>query len=459
MGAGPVSLAEALALAGWGPRDLVAAINDRLTDPSRRLDPTAAYSWIRRGYLPYEPIPSVVASVLSQRLGYPVTVEQLWPDRAHRGQPTLPATAGLDQLQTVDDALEAVDELTAWGIAGRHRVVGAGGPDLLAVVDGLRCAPRSRRRRNARERVLDAQVDLIAVHLTGLRRLDDRYGGAALSLRYVTGELRSVLELARAVDYHHPLGRRLLVHAADLAQLVGWLHFDAGSSGAAERYLLLSLSICRALPDPGRESNVLGMLAYVSASAGQGATATQIAAVGSRVCPDEPLPRARILNRVATAAAAAGDLAGFRQAADEANKHLAGADDEPPDYLYYLDCDQLAAETGQGLVLLAERVGPYRRKLLEEAVTLLEPLTRRGARPGYPRSALLHAAALARAHLLRNEPEPAVAAVQAALTRLTEVRSLRGIECLRRLRTLLARRRARVVVQFLPELDDALAGV
>lgn len=459
MGAGPVSLAEALALAGWGPRDLVAAINDRLTDPSRRLDPTAAYSWIRRGYLPYEPIPSVVASVLSQRLGYPVTVAQLWPDRAHRGQPTLPATSGLDQLRTVDDVLEAVDELTVWGIAGAHRVVGAGSSDLLAVLDGLRCTTQGRRRRATRERVLEAQVNLIAGHLLGLRRLDDRYGGAALSLRYVTGELRSVLELIREADYHHPLGRRLLVHATDLAQLVGWLHFDASSPGAAERYLLLSLGICRALADAGRESNVLGMLAYISAATGQGATATQIAAAGARICPDEPLLRARILGRVATAAAAAGDLAGFRQASDEACKHLAAANSEPPDYLYYLDSDQLAAETGQGLVLLAERVGPYRRKLLEEAVSLLEPLASANARTSYPRSALLHATVLARAYLLRNEPELAVVATRAALARLAEVRSLRGIECLRRLRTLLARRRARVVTQFLPELDDALAGV
>lgn len=459
MGAGPVSLVEALALVGWGPRDLVAAINDRLTDPARRLDPTAAYSWIRRGYLPYEPIPSIVASVLSQQLGYPVSVEQLWPDRTHRGRPNLTAVTGLDQLHTVSDVLESIDELTAWGIAGRHRVVGAGGPDLLAVADGLRCQLRNRHRRASRERVLEAQVDLIAVHLMGLRRLDDRYGGAALSLRYVTGELRSVLELARAADYHHPLGQRLLVHAADLAQLLGWLHFDAGSHGTAERYLLLSIGICRALADSGRESNALGMLAYVSAFAGHGSTATQIASLSQRVCPDDPLQRARVMGRVATAAAAAGDLASFRQASDEASKWLAGADRDPPEYLYYLGPEQLAAETGQGLVVLAERVGPYRRKLLEEAVTLLEPVTRPGARTDYPRSALLHATFLARAHLLRNEPEPAVAAVQAALPRLAEVRSLRGIECLRRLRTLFARRRARVIVEFLPHLDDALAAV
>lgn len=458
MGLRPVSLADALDLAGWGPRDLVAAINDRLADPARRLDPTAAYSWVRRGYVPYEPVPSVAASVLSQRLGYPIGVDQLWPARARRNPKQIDAVAALDHISTVDGFVEAIEELTALGIAGQHRVVGARGADLLAMVEGLRCQIQGKRRRVAApEVVLPPQVDLIAAHVAGLRRLDDRHGGGALSLRYVTNELRSVLDLAKIADYKKHLGRRLLTIAADLAQLVGWLHFDASSYGPAERYLLLSIGVSRALGDAGRATNALGMLAYVSAFAGHGTVASQIAAAGVRMCPDDPVLRARIIGRVATAAASSGDLAEFRRASNEATELLADGCGEVPEYLYYLEPEQLSAEAGQGLVVLAQRISPYRKKLLDESVELLEPVSQVGARPLYPRSALLHGTFLARAYLLLGEHALAVSAAQAAMSRLEEVQSLRGIDCLRKLRGSFSRHRSRVVTEFLPHLDEALS--
>ena len=460
MDAGPASLNDALHLAGWGPRDLVAAINDRLTDPARRLDLTAAYPWIQRGYVPYEPIPAVAASVLSQRLGYPVSAAQLWPNKRSRGLPALNAVSALDGISTIDDFVEVLGELTMLGAVGQHRVAGANGPDLLAVVEGLHCSVRWTRRHATRERVLPAQVEVIAAHVAGLRRLDDRHGGGALSLRYVTSELRGVLDLVRTADYEKAVGKRLLTILSDLAQLVGWLHFDAGAHGSAERYLLLSIGVSRSLNDAGRATNAIGMLAYVSAFAGHGDAASQIASAGTRICPDEPTLRARITGRLATAAAASGDLSAFRRAVDEAQALLARAPADAPDYLYYLEPEQLTAEAGQGLVVLAERISPYRKKLLHEAITVLDPISRAGARPLYPRSALLHGTFLAKAYLLDAEHAHAVDAARAALTRLEEVQSLRGIGCLQRLRSMFThRRRSPVVADFLPELDEALSKV
>ncbi len=245
---------------------------------------------------------------------------------------------------------------------------------------------------------------------------------------------------------------------ADLAQLVGWLHFDAGNYGPAERYLLLSIGISRSLDDLGRATNAIGMLAYVSAFAGHGAASTQLAAAGMRICPDDPIIRARIAGRLATAAAASGDLSTFRQASEQSQALLAKAQAEVPDYLYYLEPEQLTAEAGQGLVVLAERLNAYRPRLLDESIGLLEPISRAGARPKYPRSALLHSTFLTKAYLLRGEPAEAVDAARAGLTRLDEVQSLRGITCLRRIRSMLAlRHRSPVVAQFLPELDEALS--
>src|SRR2546430_564361 len=89
MSAQPLSLVDALELAGWSPRQLTAAINGQLSRQGRdrdRIDATAAYPWVRRGYRPRPPIPGVAASVLSEQLGFPVTVEQLWPGRPATGR-------------------------------------------------------------------------------------------------------------------------------------------------------------------------------------------------------------------------------------------------------------------------------------------------------------------------------------------------------------------------------------
>jgi len=52
-----------------------------------------------------------------------------------------------------------------------------------------------------REYVPLQQAELIASHVAALRRLDDRYGGGALSLRYVSAELRSVIDLVEYANY------------------------------------------------------------------------------------------------------------------------------------------------------------------------------------------------------------------------------------------------------------------
>ncbi len=454
------ALAEALRRAGMNPRQLAAAVNAWLEGRglgSRRIDPTAPYAWVRHGYKPYDPIPSVVAAVLSEHFGYAVRVDQLWPSRQRAA---VPAASGLVQDGSVDDMLQSLSELTTLS-AGKHPdVAAASGPDLAAaVLDGLRTSLSWTHRRAGRERVLPMQVRLIGAHVEALRKLDDRHGGGALSLRYVTSELRNVLDLVQSADYEPAVGRDLMTIVADLAQLVGWVHFDAHRYGAAERYLLLSERVARGIGEQGRAANAIGMLAYVSAFAGHGQEAVHIASAAEQCSPRDPILQARITGRVATAAAAAGDLSGFRRASEKARELLASADGAPA-YLYYMEPEQLIAEAGQALVVLGEHMTVYRKRLLSEALDLLAPISKVGARPDYPRSALLHGAFLTKAYLLSGELEAAVAAARATLTRLSEVQSIRGINYLRRLRLDFARRsRSPIVSEFLPAFDKALAHV
>ncbi|NIL57891.1 hypothetical protein [Salinispora arenicola] len=464
------ALADLLLLAEWGPRQLVAAINARLSSQGRdrlRLDPTAGYSWVRRGFRPRPPIPDIAAAVLTDRVGYAITADQLWPGRSRTASAPRSAAAGLDALTHIDDLMRELSLLTTSAPTPSSPVADACGADLTAtVLDQLRSAVLVARNRAGHEHVLPEQVSLIAAHVGALRRLDDRHGGGTLSLRYVTAELRNVVDLVEYANYDVRTGRRLLAIVADLAQLLGWLHFDSSRYGSAERYLLLSIGVCRALAAHDRAANAIGMLSYVSAFAGHGHQAVRLAeAAAAEDRRTDPVLRARLLGRDATAAAADGDLARFRRCADRATMLLeSGRNPDSTSFLYYLSPMQLAAESGQGLVVLAERTTANRDRLLDEGIDLLADsvasMITPVERPPYARSGLLHLTFLARAHLLRGNLPEAVAVMRTGLELLPQVQSPRGRNYLRRLRPILARRaRSSTVADFLPEFDTALSTV
>lgn len=466
-------LADLLRLAEWSPRQLVTTINSRLSSQGRerlRLDPTAGYSWVRRGFRPRPPIPDVAAAVLTERLGYTITAAQLWPGRQKPAEPERSAAGDLQAVVGIDDLLRELTQLAMTAVTPQSPVTAASGADLTAaVLDQLRGAVVVARDRAGRESVPPEQVDLISSHVAALRRLDDRHGGGALSLRYVTAELRSVVDLVEYASYGAGVGNRLLTTVADLAQLLGWLCFDSSRYGAAERYLLLSLGVCRALGASDRAANVIGMLSYVSAFAGHGSQSVRLAEAAASECGTrDPILRARLLGREATAAAADGDLARFRRRSEEAADLLSRhATRDAPSFLYYLTPDQLAAETGQALVVIAERTIASRRRLLSEAVRTLGSAVPAMAGPraanaesAYPRSALLHSSFLARACLLRGDLEEAVAAMRTGAGLLGQVQSPRARGYLQALRPALTRRsRSPFVREFLDELDEASSPV
>ncbi|WP_345365835.1 hypothetical protein [Actinoallomurus liliacearum] len=173
---------------------------------------------------------------------------------------------------SVDDVIRQMDELIGHGTV---RYVAASGSRLIIpALDGFRGRPRPIGGLRT-DHVEPPLVELITRHIADLRRLDDRAGGGALSLRYVDNELHAVLDLLRNAVCRADVHDRLLLAAGDLAQLSGWMHCDAGDHGAGQRYLLLATRAARTVSDSpdsriralAQESaaNMVGMLAYQSA--------------------------------------------------------------------------------------------------------------------------------------------------------------------------------------------------
>lgn len=471
MGAKQSLLTEYLDRLNWTPRELAHAINAWLEARGRasdRIHPTTPYHWVAKGFCPYAPYPQIVAEVLSMELGGVISPADIWPGRSalDRHQPAS-AIAALAADWDVDEVIAKISELTH---DDPDRYVPAKGvPLITAALGGIHHSPSRLADTSGKDALRPALMTLIARHIADLRLLDDQAGGGALNLRYVNGELHAVLDLLRNASASADIRERLLLATADLAQLSGWMFWDSGNYAASQRYLLLAVRAARATAQSSTSelrriatesaANTLGMLAYQIAHSGNPSDAIRIAeAATEQSTHASPGMRARLSGRLATAQAAAGDVHAFRNAADQAKSLLQARHraDDPP-FLYYLNGEQLAAETGQALVDLARHNPGQARALLNEAVDLLTPLSSTGLRNEYQRSALLHGCYLVQAHLQLHDLEAAVQALRKATERLSGVQSVRCQSLLRQLRRTFARRaRNPYVADLLPELDDAL---
>ncbi|WP_405591859.1 hypothetical protein [Streptomyces sp. NBC_01190] len=228
----------------------------------------------------------------------------------------------------------------------------------------------------------------------GLRRLDDRLGGAAVRHR-VEADLRLVCGLLSRGLAAGAARTRLLRVAADLAQLGGWAATDTGRHSAAQRHYLTGLRLAHSAGDRGMAVALWGGLALQAVIAGRPRDAVASAEAAVRAAGGgPPVVRALAASRLARAHAAAGAEGAFRRAAAEAERRLdtAGASPGPP-WLYWFGAAELAAQNGQALLDLG--LAAEARPLLERALATQDPV--------FPRDRSLYAARAAEALALTGD--------------------------------------------------------
>ena len=245
---------------------------------------------------------------------------------------------------------------------------------------------------------VDAGVlDWLEAGALGLRRLDDRLGGAAVRDR-VAADLRLVCGLLERRQ-SRPVERRLLRVGADLAQLGGWAATDTGRHGVAQRHYLTGLRLAHAAGDRGLAVALWGGLTLQALFSGHPQDAVDAAEAAVRAAGGAPpAVRALAASRLARAHAALGAAGAFRRAAAEAERRLAAAENDPgPSWLYWMDGAELAAQNGQSLLDLGEprEAGP----LLEAALAAQDPV--------YVRDRALYSARAARARALTGDVDDA----------------------------------------------------
>ncbi len=456
---GNAVLGSLLEQLGWSPSLLANAVNG-LLGPGYVARSTVS-DWLHHDRLPRDPLPTVVAHLISDTLDREISLDELWSGRAKQAELWLPSDAGMNLPWTAAGTVQVLDDWLGHtgGVIGMDRRnflavsgatltapawayadhLGIRGGFFAALVDGGRTMS-----------VTSTMVDTIAATTAAMRDLGNAEGGYEDNLRLVHHHLRYVAKLLRHARFTNAaVADRLLAEWAQLSQVAGWLASDAGKHGLSQRYFTSGLHAAHTAGDRSVGVYLLGSLSGTAVHRGRLADgidlgraacdAVELANAAGEAARSTPVAvRALAATRFALAQAAAGNARGFHAAADEARALLdtPGALEGRPPYLTWFGPAALEGDLAQSALTLAGVTSRQRHHLLDGAEAILG---RRATDPAStPLGAVYHAAWLSRAHVAAGDLDRAVPAGFTALRRLPAVRSRHCALVLRRLEADLA---------------------
>jgi hypothetical protein len=296
-----------------------------------------------------------------------------------------------------------------------------------------------------------AEVEHVDRVIAGLRHMDDSLGGGAV-LPAAQGVLRNVSTMLNERRFTDQVGRRLLSCSAETLRLAGFLAFDAGNRGQAERYWTAGLQAAQAAGDDRTGANILAFWVFLARYAGDTEKALALAAAAKSRSSDAS-PRATAIVHISAALAAgmAGDERGVKREIERAIAlHGQTADSHgDPDWAYWVDEPHIAEGAGRALTMVGSR----------DAAGLLDQYT---AAQGPGREQAFGFVELGAAYASgacqggRPDPEQAAAACLRAVDQLPRIQSAQSRSQLHKVRGMLA---PHLTLPLVRELDDRARAV
>jgi hypothetical protein len=267
-------------------------------------------------------------------------------------------------------------------------------------------------------------IDHLGEITDSIRRMDDRVGGGSL-VNVVLGQVTYVQALLRDGRYTDSVGRDLWATMAELLRLAGWIYFDAGRHGEAQRYFVSALRGAHVAGDRALGANILGFMSCQAKDIGQPREAIKLADSARAGYPGaSPTVTAIVNMRAAQAYANADDVPGTRRAIDAALTTFGEAKPQhgEPAWSYWLDEAQINEQVGYCYMRIGD--WPQARE------HLLSAISDTNSREGVLRQALL-----ADTYAQQGEPEAAcrtgIQAVDALLTHVDSARCVGHIHSVR----------------------------
>lgn len=275
--------------------------------------------------------------------------------------------------------------------------------------------------------------DVMAIRTTAdlFRRLDQKFGGGHARMTAVGYLHRSITPLLTGT-YSSKVGRQLFSAIADLTQLVGWMAYDIGQHGLAQRYFSQALRLTRAADDHALGSYILSRMSRQATYLQRPHMAVDLAVASRENAAGHTTPGAMALfySVEARGHALLGDGQACTAALDRAEQHLntAKPDDEAA-WSRFFDEAQLADEFAHCFRDLSKP-----SKALHFAIRSL-----RLRSDSYARSKAFCHTVLATAYLQQGELEQACRTGVELIHEMIPLRSFRGKEYIRDFRRRLSR--------------------
>ena len=258
-------------------------------------------------------------------------------------------------------------------------------------------------------------------HIREIVALDNRFGGADL-VRMSTRFFRALHDQLGAGTYDPRLERDLHSAAGELAEVVGWLAYDAEAHDLARRMNQESLYFSRLAGDKVIELLTLQNSSMHAAAQGRPREALQIArSVLEGDYQLSPRLKALFLTRKARALAQGGDRSALRLLPEIRSLFLDGVSDGDPAWAWWIDERELAwheAMVQRDLGLAGRAMTDFERSVAATPATEI-------------RSQYLHRAYLLQAQVDNSTWDAAEQTIRQLLPLLAEVASTRTVVLLR----------------------------
>ena len=273
----------------------------------------------------------------------------------------------------------------------------------------------------------------------------DASGAGGLRRKAVVGQLNAVAETLRE-EYRSALARRLFQITAELAQLAGWMSYDQGLPGVAQRYYLLALHACREAANPELGAKVIGDMTQLSTALGNYDDSLRLVHTALYSLPRHAnaFVRSELLGLESRAYAQLGSREAshaVRSAEACVEVYQQGPADETPDWIHYMtaaEVDCLAANAYIELALRAEDQRQWKTHAERAEAHTLSARRRRAE--GYVRSRIFDEIRLAKVRLAQREPAESATIAIHSVDLAEPVRSALVIEWLIRFARELGRR-------------------
>ncbi|SED17905.1 hypothetical protein SAMN05216532_3697 [Streptomyces sp. 2231.1] len=311
-------------------------------------DHTYVSRWLK-GSIPRGNIPQFIADAVGQKVGRRLTlddigmgdaaVSSIQPDLglefADRPEATAKTVADLwrADLAEAEALVRAQPDSTAWNTASLRWIVAP--PDTALTRAGNRA-------------IGTVDVEMIRSTADAFSMLDGRFGGGHARhalIQYLHTDVRPMLD----GKYSDDMGKQLYSAVAEALLLAGWMSYDSGLHGIAQRYFIQALRMTQAAGDRLLGGSILSAMSHQATFLGRYRDAATLAraaytgpagALGPTMAAQFRAMKARALARL-------GDERGCDLALVEAERKLSQrTPDSDPPYIAYFDEVELAAEIG-----------------------------------------------------------------------------------------------------------------